>query len=139
MSKSNRDEEMPRKIIYENDEYELTKYKGIYVSKNGNAISILTIGGQGSWDLNKIRSANIKQDKDGYLELLISKGSSPTGKRIYKRLHIVIYEHFTNTICDETIDHIDENKKNNSIYNLQKVTRVENVKLYWERRKCNDY
>lgn len=35
----------------------------------------------------------------------------------------------------DTIDHIDENKSNNCIENLQWVSRAENIKLYQQRKK----
>lgn len=52
------------------------------------------------------------------------------GKVVNKLVHVLVWETFNNTIkpINMDIDHIDGNKNNNSITNLELVSRKENMK-----------
>lgn len=54
---------------------------------------------------------------------------SPNGKAM--TVHRAVLEAFEGE-CDSEIDHIDGNKKNNALYNLEYVTRSENMRRAWQ-------
>ena len=70
-----------------------------------------------------------KQTGRGYFIVYIG------GKRFY--LHRLVWTQFKNRYIKKgfCIDHIDGNKLNNSICNLQEITVGENTRLYYERKK----
>ena len=89
-----------------------TKYEGYLASKEGK-IS------------NKKGKGLLKEryDKDGYVEYCLSIN----GKSIYKRGHRIIAETFIpNPENKPQVNHIDGNKKNNSVDNLEWCTSSEN-------------
>lgn len=113
--------------IYFNDEkcYE-TKYSGYFVTTSGKVITIKKKGGQGSMDPQHPREYCYKVDKDGYLECCLSI----QGVHKYIRAHRLVYETLCGSIDDNlTIDHIDQNKQNNSINNLRLLPRGKNAAL----------
>ena len=64
-------------------------------------------------------------DNVGYYQCVLYKSS----KRCYVRIHRLIAKAFVaNTYSKKQVDHIDGNKLNNNINNLQWVTNSENVK-----------
>jgi hypothetical protein len=67
----------------------------------------------------------------GYISIFLSKEG-----KVYNRLvHRLVYESWNGKIDDDlTIDHIDENKQNNSLSNLQVLTRSENVLKFHNNR-----
>ena len=103
---------------------------------SGKIISVKKKGGQGSIDLSVPREHSYKINKDGYLECCFSVIENGKQKRVYKRVHRVVYETFCSPIPDElTIDHIDKNTKNNSISNLRLLTREENTRIALKGKK----
>jgi hypothetical protein len=53
-------------------------------------------------------------------------------------IHRVVAETFLGEISDGyEVNHIDEDKSNNNLSNLELVTRSENMKKYWENHKGN--
>lgn len=61
------------------------------------------------------------------------------GGRSSLRIHRLVYQ-YHNNIGDclkegFIIDHIDENKTNNHIDNLQQITQSQNTKKYWEHKR----
>lgn len=66
-----------------------------------------------------------KPDKHGYLRLYVNKE--------LKYVHRLIMEAF-NGYSDLTVDHIDGNKRNNSLENLEYVTQKENVLRLHDKR-----
>lgn len=58
--------------------------------------------------------------------------------RKWFRVHRLVYQHFKGCIPDTLIvDHIDDNKQNNNILNLQLLTISENLKKYHRNKKTN--
>lgn len=56
--------------------------------------------------------------------------------RKWFRVHRLVYHHFKGCIPDTlVVDHIDNDKKNNHISNLQLLTRSENIKKYYKQSK----
>lgn len=115
-------------LIDENVKINKNQYKPIlgfenyYIDKYGNIISSHT---------NKIKKGFT--NPYGYKCIFLSKDG-----KIYNRLvHRLVYESWRGKIGEDlTIDHIDENKNNNHLDNLQVMTRSENVlKFHSERSK----
>ena len=117
-----------REIIFDGILFKETKYENYFVSKCGKIISIKKKGGNGSVDINNPRYPKLKTDKDGYLEMCISMMIDGKHKRIYRRLHRLVYETWVGEI-KYTINHIDMNKQNNNIDNLEDITVQENSRL----------
>ena len=71
--------------------------------------------------------------KAGYFQIGVTNNYLP--KRCY--VHRLVWEAFNGPIPDGfEIDHVDENKANNSLNNLRLVTRTENMKKI---RDSNDH
>lgn len=63
-------------------------------------------------------------DTGGYLRTALVKNGKPIGKKI----HRLVAEYFIGNYSDElTINHMDFNKSNNTVSNLEVITVVENV------------
>lgn len=93
---------------------DITGYEGLYQVSN----------------LGRVR--NVKSFKilkpsygvDGYLQLCLTKGSKKSTKKIHRLVAQAFMENINNY---ETIDHIDCNKTNNNVNNLEWCTREENI------------
>ena len=94
---------------------DLNRYNGYRIGSNGNVFS---------YKSNKI----LKQDKDskGYMRVFLSI----KGKKKTIRVHVLVAEEFLGHITNGSnyivIDHIDNNKTNNNIDNLQIISQREN-------------
>lgn len=116
-------------IIFENEIAYKTKYDGYYVTKSGKVITTKVKGGQGRINIFQPREHCYKVDKDGYLEVCLSFIENNRHIRKYYRVHRLVYETLMGDIPQElTIDHIDANPQNNSIENLQILTRENNTR-----------
>lgn len=116
------------KIKFENRTYFKTKYDGYYVSKDGFIISVKTRGYEGVFRYDNPKYLSVKKDRDGYLEVCLSITINKMQKRIYRRLHRLVWETFNGNIPnDMTIDHINNIKNDNRLDNLQLLTRSENT------------
>lgn len=75
------------------------------------------------WSYRKNRFLKEIIGDGGYLQVNLFK----SGSFKYFRIHRLVAEHFIKEIPSGlTVDHIDGNKKNNSVNNLQIITRGEN-------------
>jgi hypothetical protein len=73
-------------------------------------------------------------NKGYYLVSLSNKGKTHT-----YTIHKLVMEHFNRCAFDyEVINHIDHNKLNNNVSNLEYVTQQENVKLAFENGRCEN-
>ena len=77
-----------------------------------------------------------RKDKQGYLLLDLYKDNKPKTVRI----HRLVAEHFLNNIDNkETVNHIDGNKENNNLMNLEWSTfKEQNEHLYRNNLKSKD-
>lgn len=123
-------------IIFENEIAYKTKYDGYYVTKSGKVITTKVKGGQGRINIFQPREHCYKVDKDGYLEVCLSFVENNRHIRKYYRVHRLVYETLMGDIPQElTIDHIDANPQNNSIENLQILTRENNTRKALKNKK----
>lgn len=123
-------------IIFENEIAYKTKYDGYYVTKSGKVITTKVKGGQGRINIFQPREHCYKVDKDGYLEVCLSFIEKNRHIRKYYRVHRLVYETLMGDIPQElTIDHIDANPQNNSIENLQILTRENNTRKALKNKK----
>lgn len=123
-------------IIFENEIAYKTKYDGYYVTKSGKVITTKVKGGQGRINIFQPREHCYKMDKDGYLEVCLSFIENNRHIRKYYRVHRLVYETLMGDIPQElTIDHIDANPQNNSIENLQILTRENNTRKALKNKK----
>lgn len=92
---------------------DIPNYKGYQVSNLGNVKNVNT---------EKILKGGIKR---GYREVILIKDN----KRKYKLVHRLVAETFIPNMNDyPQVNHIDGNKLNNNISNLEWCTRSENMK-----------
>lgn len=100
---------------------DIVGYEGLYqVSNLGRVRSYYAKNGRVT-DTSRLLSG--KRDKDGYLEIRLCK----SGVVSYRRVHRLVASHFLNGDLSLQVNHIDGNKANNSIANLELVTAKENV------------
>ena len=105
-------------MIFENEEFFETKFYNYYISKSGKVLSLY----------GKPHLMNGTLDKGGYrrVGLLIEK----EGKRVQRCffVHHIVSETFLGKRNDGyVVDHINGNKEDNSIENLQYITNKENI------------
>lgn len=108
------EDEIWKPIIGYEGFYEISNYGRVrsYYKKNGRTIS------------NIPRLLKGKVDKDGYIEYSLSNN----GVQKFKRGHRLVMENFTsNPENKPQVNHIDGNKSNNHINNLEWVTQQENT------------
>lgn len=76
------------------------------------------------------------RDNMGYEQVVLYKD----GKRHYKRVHRLVWEAFNGPIPEGLfINHIDSQKCNNNISNLELVTNSENIKHFHDNHKQRKY
>ncbi len=75
---------------------------------------------------NKKRTIKSRLDKDGYLRVVLYKNGFPTTKKVHQLVAICFLEHIP---CGNKIvvDHIDRNKLNNNVENLQLISQRQNL------------
>ena len=96
-------------------------FAGIWVATNGEIFSGRTAWGVRDW-LRQMSPVTMKHT--GYRRIGISVG----GKLHFKYIHRLVME--TWNPCDDPdkeVDHIDNNKLNNALSNLQWLTHAENM------------
>lgn len=104
-------------------------YKGIYqVSNFGNVKTLSRTASHFRGGNRLVNEKQLKQNKDGAGYLCV--GLYLNGKQIKKPVHRIVAECFLNPIESNVkivVDHIDNNKLNNNIENLQYITHRENT------------
>ena len=100
---------------------DIKDWEGIYkISNLGKAKSLGN-------DLNRREKIlKIGKNTNGYYQIHMCRN----GKRFCKLIHILVAEMFLNYVPNNTsivVDHIDDNRSNNNIDNLQIITQRENV------------
>lgn len=105
-------------------QFEETDRKIYYVSKYGNFYS------QSKSDTEKIKQIKLSPCKQGYLRANINgKMAKP---------HIVVAETFIrkrDRAKGEVINHLDSNRLNNNVENLEVTTQSNNLKHAWDAKK----
>jgi hypothetical protein len=86
----------------------------------------------------ELRLLKPSYNKSGYLYLGVwVEGPNNRSKRYWPRAHRIIYQTLVGDIPDGyEIDHIDNNRQNNSIDNLRIVTRSQNMKKAYARKRA---
>lgn len=105
-------------------------FEGLYeVSNKGRVKSLKRFnpksGKHGMWYPEKILKA--RSDKDGYQTVCLTKD----GKGKPHKVHRVVLSSFDKQMLDLQVNHIDGNKENNNLDNLEWVTCSENIKHAW--------
>lgn len=128
-------------ILFNGQVAKVTQYEGYYATQDGKIISV-RCKGKRAIDYENPRELKSRQDKDGYLEVCLSISENGKQKRIYRRVHRLVWEAFNGVILDElTIDHINSIPYDNRLENLQLLTREENTskarkgKVTWQKGK----
>jgi hypothetical protein len=102
-------------------------YNNYYVSNLGNIYSSHRIK-NGEYSLVKP-----SKNKSGYLYANIFWAPQ---KRSSLRIHRLVYQHFVGCIPEGfVIDHMNDNKTDNRLSNLQLLTPKQNTKKYWDAKK----
>lgn len=96
-------------------------YEGLYqVSNLGRVKSYYGKNGRLT---TEPRMLSGKRDKDGYIEVRLCK----QGKVAYKRIHRIVASHFLTGDTSLQVNHVDGDKSNNRVDNLEFTTPKENV------------
>lgn len=112
--------------MFINNEYcEPYKYnKDYYITKTGKIYSIKVLGKHGETDLTNPHLLSYSKDKDGYYRVTLSNN----GKLQYERVHKIVVEQFIGDIPNGyVINHLDGNKQNNNVENLEITTVKKNT------------
>ncbi len=110
--------------------YECKDHQNYFITKTGILYSILVKGGQGETDINNPRKMAYGQDKDGYYRVVLSHNA----KHTYIKIHTLVVKQFIGDIDIENgfvVNHIDGNKHNNNVENLEIITNLENIQHAW--------
>lgn len=105
----------------------ITNYEGYYeVSNQGNVRTVTRFiensGKHGMWYKSRLLKFNI--DKDGYCTVALQK----EGKIKRCKVHRLVLSTFDKPNEDLQVNHIDGNKTNNCLSNLEWTTSSENIK-----------
>lgn len=84
----------------------------------------------------ELRLVKPRTHPSGYLYIGLYIGERKQKRRLWRRIHRVVYEAFVGKIPKGLeIDHIDANKHNNDITNLRAVNRSVNMLAMHERKR----
>ena len=114
-------------------------YEGLYQISNFGRIKSLKFWSNRNkkyYDKEKMKKAY--KDRDGYLRVSLSNN----GQRKLKQVHRLVAETFiSNPDNKPQVNHIDGNKQNNNVLNLEWVTCQENIVHSYRslKRKPNKY
>jgi len=108
---------------------DIINYEGVYqVSNFGNVKTLSRTASHFRGGDRLVHEKQLKQNKDGAGYLCV--GLYLNGKQIKKPVHRIVAECFLKAIESNVkivVDHIDNNKLNNNIENLQYITHRENT------------
>lgn len=109
--------------------YQYINNKNYYITKSGILYSVYVKGAHGKTDINQIRKVSYGQDRDGYYRVVLSDN----GNKKYIKVHQIVVNQFFGG-CPEgyVVNHIDGNKHNNSVDNLEIITSLENTQHAWK-------
>lgn len=114
---------------------DIAGYEGLYqISNFGNVKSFYM------WNINKYikrkqpKILKLTENEHGYYRVSLIKNK----KRKHKRVHRLVAEAFIPNIENKPqVNHIDGNKQNNCVDNLEWATRDENMKHAWRTGLIN--
>lgn len=108
--------------------YKYIKNNNYYITKTGILYSTFVKGGHGKVNINNPRKVAYGKDKDGYLRVVLSN----KGCKKYVKIHQIVADQFIGSRpCNYVVNHIDGNKSNNSIDNLEIITSFQNTQHAW--------
>lgn len=120
----------PKEILINGEiAYRYIKNPYYYITKSGILYSTYIKGGQGKYDISRIRKVAYGEDDDGYYRVVLSLN----GKRQYVKVHQIVANQFLR-ICSNNmvVNHKDGNKHNNDVDNLEYITSLENTRHAWK-------
>lgn len=110
---------------------DIKDYEGLYQVSNYGRVK--SLGGKS----NHKKSIVLKQNKDknGYFFVILKHN----GTSKYYKVHRLVAEAFIpNPNNKPQVNHLDENKQNNNVYNLEWASCKENIR-YSQSKKVNQY
>lgn len=103
-------------------------YENYYIDTNGIIYTSYILGGRGKIS-NTIRPLKYGYNKDGYKRVVLSVN----GKKYYKEVHRLMAKQFLYNYNENlVVNHLDGNKENDNINNLEMTTIQGNTKHAWE-------
>ena len=112
-------------MIINNEECEPFKYnKNYFVSKSGKIYSAYVIGGKGAVDVSRPHMLKYGTDKDGYFRVVMSLN----GVKQYIKVHtVIVTQYIGDVVYPNVVNHIDGDKQNNNLSNLEITSVKENT------------
>ncbi len=103
---------------------DIAGYEGIYKISNQGRVLSLNYGAKNNSLSGKQKTLKLSRSSSGYYHVQLYKQGVPATKLI----HILVAQAFIpNPEGKSEINHIDGNKANNAVHNLEWVTRKENL------------
>ena len=107
-------------------------HENYYISRTGHIYSSYIPGGNGKTDISRLHELKYSKDKDGYYRVVLSK----KGHKQYKKIHTLMVEQFIRPLTEnDVVNHIDGNKQNNCIDNLE-ITTVKGNTQHAHKMGC---
>lgn len=119
---------------------DIPEYEGLYQISSLGRVKSLSRRKVDTWNRNRlIKEKILKQSKnrDGYLQVTLSKNNKSKTITIHVLVAIAFKGHVRNNKKRLEVDHIDNNKLNNCESNIKLVTSRENVSK--DRRGTSKY
>ena len=103
-------------------------FDGYYISSEGKVYCNLGKGNRDKTKRCEMYEIKPRPTKTGYLRVYLRQTS--TNKRVDKYIHRLVAEHFLEKVEGKNIvNHIDCNRANNKVDNLEWVTQKENIEF----------
>ncbi len=107
---------------------ELKDFPGYFISKDGRVFSAWKQKINGKFtsylDYNNLKELKPRKDKSGYLDVRIYHNSKSQSKKVHRLVAETYIENPNNL---PQVNHIDENKTNNCVLNLEWVSNHQNI------------